>query len=137
MKKLHITLLVVLSLAVGGVAGGYTVYSLQSSGRSAAGDSVTTGQNQVAPKSTMSGFGLTPTQMVDELSAIESSEEFDWRYVNYLQTLRLNEAAMSKLAADKSIKPELQAMAREQAQLSLDLNDQLTTWRGVWGFTDH
>lgn len=128
-------MLVIASLAAGGAAGGYTVYSLQDS--DATGSPQAKQQQQVPPKTTMSGFGLTPTQMVDELSQLESGEDFDWRYMNYLQTMRLNEATMSKLAADKSTKPELQTMAREQAQLSLDLNDQLTTWRGIWGFTDH
>ena len=144
MKKLSITIFVVTSFIIGGVAGGYVIYTTQLDKNDSAipqtnkadKDSVAVKPEQ-SPDDKISGYGLTPTEMYDELSTMEAGDKYDWRYLNYLQTLRMNEAAMSKMAADKITIPELKAIAVEQAQLSAELNDELARWRGVWGFTDH
>lgn len=80
---------------------------------------------------------MSPAQMVDELNTLEPGDDFNWRYMNYLQTLRMNEIVMSRVASEKAIKPELKSSAIERNKLSDELNTQLTRWRSLWGFTDH
>lgn len=80
---------------------------------------------------------MTPAEMADELLLVPAGREFDWRYLNYLQVFRLNEMAMSQIAAEKATQPELKAAAIEQMRVSDELSAQFSQWRTVWGFTDH
>lgn len=138
MKKVNLIALIAGSFLIGGVSIGSVVYTTQKSDSS----TTTTDQSNQQPVQTqeidkISGYGMSPTQMFDELNTLEQGSEFDWRYMNYLQTLRMNEIGMSNLAERKAEKTELKQAAVEQKQLSTALNDQLTKWRSLWGFTDH
>lgn len=74
---------------------------------------------------------MTPAEMADELLLVPEGRDFDWRYLNYLQVFRLNENAMSRIAAEKATQPELKAMAAEQMRLSDEVSTQLFQWRTV------
>lgn len=145
MNNVQTVLLVIGTFVVGGAAGGYAVYELQSDGydrrvaqikkESEAAVSTNAIPKLIPAKKT--GYGMTPDQMADELLLVPEGREFDWRYLNYLQVFRLNETAMSRVAARKATEPELKAAAIEQMRLNDELSTQLFQWRTLWGFTDH
>jgi uncharacterized protein (DUF305 family) len=142
MNKATITLLILGSFVVGGVAGAFTMSKVKTDDKLASNDTSTTSKatEQSIPPATkkkISGHGMTPAEMADELLLVPEGREFDWRYLNYLQVFRLNETAMSRIAAEKATQPELKAAAAEQLKLSDELSTQLFQWRTVWGFTDH
>ena len=86
MSKLLTAMLLIGVFIIGGVTGGVAVNAaLHDQQQPVAQD---TEQTNTTPSTVMSGYGLTPTDMVDELSQMEAGNQFDWRYVNYLQTLR-------------------------------------------------
>lgn len=144
-SKLRITLLVVGVFVIGGVIGGYVTYKMQSDNfarqiaqvkKDANNLAIANAERQPTPAK-KTGHGMTPDQMVDELLLVPEGREFDWRYLNYLQVFRLNETAMSRIAAEKATEPELKSAADEQMRLSDALSTQLFQWRTIWGFTDH
>ena len=144
-SKLQISLLVIGAFVVGGVTSGYVVYKEQSNNfarqiaqikKDANTSAIANAERQPTPAK-KTGHGMTPDQMADELLLVPEGREFDWRYLNYLQVFRLNETAMSRIAAQKATKPELKAAAVEQMRLSDELSTQLFQWRTLWGFTDH
>lgn len=145
MSSLATALLLSGAFVVGGVATGLITYKLQSDSharqiaqiKKAANDSVAANTERQPTPAKKTGHGMTPDQMVDELLLVPEGREFDWRYLNYLQVFRLNETAMSRIAAEKATQPELKATAIEQIRLSDELSAQLFQWRAVWGFTDH
>lgn len=124
--KLRTTLLIVTSLVIGGAGGGYLVYSLQPPKETSTSsqDTATTQQRASArPIDKVSGFNMTPPDMADELQALPSSEDFGWRYANYLIMMRNNEIAMARQAKDKATQPEIKQLAQEQ----IDLNEELVS----------
>ena len=142
MNKLSIILIIIGSFVGGGATGAFAVSNLKTSDNVAVDDATTDGKAVEQPvtqdtKKKITGHGMTPAEMADELLLVPAGREFDWRYLNYLQVFRLNENAMSRIAAEKATQPELKAMAAEQMRLSDEVSSQLFQWRTVWGFTDH
>jgi hypothetical protein len=142
MNKLSISLLLIAAFIVGGGTGAYAMSRMKTNDKVAVNDTSASekANDQPIPPATkkkISGHGMTPAEMADELLLVPEGRDFDWRYLNYLQVFRLNENAMSRIAAEKATQPELKAMAAEQMRLSDEVSTQLFQWRTVWGFTDH
>ena len=142
MNKLTTSLLILGSFIVGGASGAFAMTKMAAQDKVAVSDTTAAEKATEQPvppatKKKITGHGMTPAEMADELLLVPEGREFDWRYLNYLQVFRLNETAMSRVAAEKATQPELKAAAIEQMRLSDELSTQLFQWRTVWGFTDH
>ena len=142
MNKLTVTLLILGSFIVGGATGAFAMSKMDTNDKIAVNDTVTTEKatEQPAPpadKKKITGHGMTPAEMADELPLVAEGREFDWRYLNYLQVYSLNESALHRVASEKATQPELKAMAIEQLKQNDEISTQLFQWRTVWGFTDH
>lgn len=100
---------------------------------------------QIQPKqteNTPSNTAKPPTgeslsDMYYTLEQTESSSEFDRLYLNYLIQIRNNETGMSRLAKQKSTKPELADIANESMSANGQLVPQLYSWQKIWGYTHH
>lgn len=88
-------------------------------------------------KNVMTGQGMTSAELYDQLQSMSAGDDFDQTYLTYLAMLRNNETGMSRIAADRAIRPELKKIANEQIDASSDVVAELYSWQKIWGFTDH
>lgn len=84
----------------------------------------------------------TPTDdslsnMYYTLEKAESNSEFDRLYLNYLIQIQNNEIGMSRLARQKTTKPELGDIADKSIAKNSELVPQLYSWQKIWGYTHH
>ena len=137
MRKLKIIICVVVLF----LAGAATGYLLRTQPKQE--EKVTTIEKKsepevIAPKKDLKlGQGMTSEELYNQLQSMPAGDDFDQTYLTYLAMLRNNETGMSRIAADKALRPELKKIANEQIDASSDVVAELYSWQKVWGFTDH
>ena len=126
-KILQTSILIVVSLAVGG-AGGY-LFSQQQGAKQTATKSEPTAQiSQSNDSRTMdkaSGFNMTAPDMADELDSMPAGADIGWRYATYVIQMRNYEVAMARAAQEKATQPEVKQIAQEQVDANRNLVDKL------------
>ena len=127
-KLLILGLLVLPSLAIGGV-GGYAISQYQKNATRPATDTKQASQKdqQSAPRAAdkVSGFNMTPPDMADELDAMPAGEDIGWRYATYVIQIRNYEVAMARAAREKATQPEVKQIAQDQIDANQSLIDKL------------
>ena len=137
MKRLRITICVAI-LFLAGAATGYLLRTPPKQN-----ETITTIEKKTEPevtplnKNVMTGQGMTSAELYDQLQSMPSGDDFDQTYLTYMAMLRNNETGMSRIAAEKAIRPELKKIANEQIDASSDVVTELYSWQKIWGFTDH
>lgn len=134
-SRVLILLITMISIAVVAGSDGYVL------GKSKAEPATTTGQQAAAPipaekRDLDNSADPTLTEMNDSLQGL-SGDDFDWKLINYIVSMKSNETGMLRMAETKAKHQELKDLANIQREQNEKVLTLLFQWQKAWGYTDH